>query len=147
MVCKFRYFRLYEIRRKIFSNIARKWGLQKSKCKENEGKSDSPHLLNSLFTPSRLPRFAGESNPRGGRYKITIWLICLSAWKELMTLMDFINGINDKNKWYSQMGSIERNWYLWTHKLWEWVICHNYEKEFKLPNKTVDLFGSQKENQ
>ena len=52
--------------------IARKSRLQKSKCKENgpyyyRVKKQSPLLLNSLFTPSRLPRLAGESNPRGGR--------------------------------------------------------------------------------
>ena len=44
----------------------------------NDYECESPHLLNSLFTPSRLPRFVGESrsaqrdallakNPRGGR--------------------------------------------------------------------------------
>ena len=52
--------------------IARKSRLQKSKCKKNgpyyyKVKKQSPLLLNSLFTPSRLPRLAGESNPRGGR--------------------------------------------------------------------------------
>ena len=86
-----------------------------------------------------------------------------------MTLMVFINGINDKNKVYSQgdRGCLA-DWYLriYVKTFWieaypniyvslffiqlqiKWLLrVQSYEKEFKLPNKTLDLFGSQKENQ